>query len=78
VAMVGTSLTSNTLVENWVKPTTIVCDVNGDGVVNNTDLTLIRAKFGQPVTGANVVYDANGDGVINVSDLRYCQLRLTN
>ena len=78
VATVGTSLTSNTLVENWVKPTAIVCDVNGDGVVNNTDLTLIRAHFGKPATGANAIYDANGDGAINVADLRYCQLRFTN
>jgi hypothetical protein len=77
VATVGTSLTSDTLVENWVKPPALVCDVNNDGVVNNTDLTLIRAKFGQPATGANAPYDANHDGVINVADLRYCQLRLT-
>ena len=79
VATVGTSLTSNTLVENWVKPPppTIVCDVNGDGVVNNTDLTLIRAKNGQAASGPNDPFDANHDGVINVADVRYCQLRLT-
>jgi hypothetical protein len=76
VATVGTSLTSNTLVEHWVKPT-IVCDVNGDGVVNNTDLTLIRAKNGQAASGPNDPFDANHDGVINVADVRYCQLRLT-
>jgi hypothetical protein len=71
-ASVG-ALVSNVLVETWVLP----CDVNNDGVVNNTDLTLIRAKFGQSPTGANAVFDANHDGAINVADLRYCQLRLT-
>jgi hypothetical protein len=79
VATVGTSLTSNTLVENWVNPPppTIVCDVNNDGVVNNTDLLLIRAKNGQAASGPNDPFDANHDGVINVADVRYCQLRLT-
>lgn len=55
----------------------VVCDVNGDGRVDATDLGLIRAMSGQPVGGANAVFDANGDGAINVADLRYCQLRLT-
>jgi hypothetical protein len=71
-ASVGT-LVSNVLVETWV----LTCDVNGDGVVNNTDLTLIRAKNGQPASGPNDPYDANHDGVINVADVRFCQLRLT-
>lgn len=52
------------------------CDVNLDGKVTQTDLSLIRAKNGQ-VAGANDPYDPNKDGKINVADVRYCQLRLT-
>ena len=40
-------------------------DVNGDGVVNILDLTLVAQGFG---TGAAGV-DVNGDGVVNVFDL---------
>lgn len=54
-----------------------VCDVNGDGVVNNADLSAIRAKNGQNSTGPGDPFDPNGDGKINVADVRYCQLRLT-
>ena len=40
-------------------------DVNGDGVVNILDLTLVAQGFGTDKKGA----DVNGDGVINVFDL---------
>ena len=40
-------------------------DVNGDGVVNILDLTLVAQGFGTGDTQA----DVNGDGVINVFDL---------
>ena len=40
-------------------------DVNGDGVVNILDLTLVAQGFGSDEVGA----DVNGDGVINVFDL---------
>jgi len=42
-------------------------DLNGDGVVNVTDLLLMLAFWG-PV-GALPAADLNGDGVVNVSDL---------
>ena len=41
-------------------------DVNGDGVVNILDLTLVAASFGQ--TG-QMRADVNGDGVVNIVDL---------
>ena len=44
-----------------VKP----ADVNGDGVVNILDLTLVARGFGTDEAGV----DVNGDGVINVFDL---------
>ena len=40
-------------------------DVNGDGVVNILDLTLVAQGIGSNEAGA----DVNGDGVINVFDL---------
>ena len=40
-------------------------DVNGDGVVNILDLTLVAQGFGGDRPGA----DVNGDGVVNVFDL---------
>ena len=40
-------------------------DVNGDGVVNILDLTLVAQGFGSDEAGV----DVNGDGVINVFDL---------
>ena len=41
-------------------------DINGDGVVNIIDLTLVASDFGK--TGQNSA-DVNGDGVINIIDL---------
>ncbi len=40
-------------------------DVNGDGVVNILDLTLVAQGFGTDSLQA----DVNGDGVVNVFDL---------
>ena len=41
-------------------------DVNGDGVVNIVDLTLVASNFGN--VGENDA-DVNGDGVVNIVDL---------
>lgn len=45
-------------------------DVNGDGSVDNADLVLVAAHFGETIIG-NVIPnpDVNGDGVVNVIDL---------
>ncbi|MCK6488081.1 MAG: InlB B-repeat-containing protein [Planctomycetes bacterium] len=46
-------------------------DLNGDKVVNVSDLSLVTAHFGQTSSDANwdARADANGDGVVNVADL---------
>jgi uncharacterized delta-60 repeat protein len=46
-------------------------DLNGDGVVNVSDLSLVTAHFGQSTSDAawDQRADANGDGVVNVADL---------
>lgn len=38
-------------------------DLNGDGLVNIQDLTLIASRFGQDTP------DLNGDGIVNILDL---------
>ena len=40
-------------------------DVNGDGVINILDLTLVASHFG----GTNPEADVNGDGIVNILDL---------
>jgi len=53
------------------------CDANGDGVITQADLVIIRDANGQVASGPHDPRDGNGDGAINVADFRYCQLRLT-
>ena len=48
-----------------------VCDMNGDGQIDLTDIDLVLAKRGQHVTPGSLG-DANGDGVVNVIDARIC------
>ncbi len=46
-------------------------DVNGDGVVNCTDLDLVKASMGlkRGQTGYNPAADLNNDGIVDVDDL---------
>jgi hypothetical protein len=47
-------------------------DINGDRVVDATDLAGLRSAFGATITDPNsaaAAFDANGDGVIDASDL---------
>ncbi len=50
-------------------------DVNGDGLVDCTDLAIIRAAFGNRTFDPRA--DVNGDGVIDVRDLAYVAQRVT-
>ena len=51
----------------WIEPDDgIPEDVNGDGIVNIIDLTIVASRFGQ--TGGNAA-DVNGDGIVNIIDL---------
>jgi hypothetical protein len=46
-------------------------DLNGDGVVNCTDLAIVKAAFGRKTgqAGYDPRADVNGDGVVNILDL---------
>jgi hypothetical protein len=43
-------------------------DVNDDGVINQTDLNIIRGNNGKTISGGISVGDLNGDGVVNQDD----------
>ena len=49
-----------------VPPVQVTADVNGDGVVNIQDLTIVASNLGK--TGEHVA-DVNGDGIVNIQDL---------
>jgi hypothetical protein len=44
-------------------------DVNGDGVVNVSDLLIMISQWGQCPTSGDCPADVNGDGYVNVTDL---------
>lgn len=43
-------------------------DVNRDGCVNSTDLSLVTAAIGSPPPASNVLLDTNNDGTVNSID----------
>jgi len=53
-------------------PEVAVCDVNGDGVIDRTDLSLISRNRNQPASGPDDPMDADGDGMITVKDVKVC------
>ena len=44
---------------------------NGDGIVNCTDLAIVKASFGKSIghAGFSAQADLNGDGTVNIIDL---------
>jgi N-acetylneuraminic acid mutarotase len=47
----------------------LVGDVNGNSLVNVSDVSLTKAQVGQPVTGSNFREDVNANGTISASDV---------
>jgi hypothetical protein len=48
-------------------------DVDGNGLVNDTDISLVTAAQG--TSGLNLATDLNGDGFVNATDLTKVKLR---
>jgi hypothetical protein len=48
------------------------CDVNKDGRIDSTDISLIFAARNTPATGVDDPRDGDGDGTITVADARTC------
>jgi uncharacterized repeat protein (TIGR01451 family) len=61
----------DTLITPVQQPQPQVCDVNGDGVVTQTDITLISRARGQSVPPGDP-RDADGDGVVTFRDVKLC------
>src|SRR5207237_3308210 len=47
----------------------LVGDVNGNAVVNSSDVSLTKSQVGQAVSGSNFREDVNANGVINSVDV---------
>jgi hypothetical protein len=47
----------------------LIGDVNGNAVVNSSDVSLTKAQVGQPVSGSNFREDVNANGLINSVDV---------
>jgi len=61
-----------------VADSAIACDVNGDGIIERSDISAIFAARGTAVpVGTNDPRDADGDGLITVNDGRQCVLQCT-
>jgi hypothetical protein len=47
----------------------LVGDVNGNAVVNASDVSLAKSQVGQPVSGSNFREDVNANGTISATDV---------
>jgi hypothetical protein len=72
VASVGTL--NDNATKTWT--TSMACDVDRDGDIDQNDISLIRNAIGQ-VPVANDPRDANADGKITINDVRACTLKCT-
>lgn len=59
------------LYQSFVPPPSCPGDINGDRVINTTDLTLLLLRFGETAAPGSpaAAADLNADGVVNTSDL---------
>ena len=56
----------------------LVGDVNGTGLIDNSDMIQVRIRRGHAVTVANCMYDVTCDGVISNSDMITVRVRRGN
>jgi hypothetical protein len=73
----GDLVSSDTVLVTIVEPVgQLLCDVDGNGVVEQSDILAIFARRNQPAEDENDPMDADGDGTITLFDVRICQARL--
>ena len=53
-------------------------DLNGDGIVDQSDANILIAHYGSPTIGATDARDLNQDGVIDALDLKVLQSKCTH
>ena len=54
----------------------LIGDVNGNAVVNASDVSLTKSQVGQPVTGSDFREDVNANGLINSVDVALVKARV--
>ena len=74
-AFVG-NLASNVLVKNWVV-VEAKCDMDNDGDIDRTDISMITKLRGQKVPPAPAAADYDNNKFININDARGCTLKCT-
>jgi len=65
-----TDASSQVLPDTAITANLLIGDVNGDKIVNTTDLNMTRDQVGVPVTSANFRDDVRVNGTINFGDVR--------
>lgn len=69
---------SDTAAKIWTNVQVPRCDVNGNNIINKTDINLIMAAKNTPASSATDPRDADGNLIINANDARQCTLKCTN
>jgi hypothetical protein len=54
----------------------LIADVNGNGTVNASDVSLTKSHIGEPILQSNFRADVNANGVINATDAALVKSRL--
>jgi PKD repeat protein len=77
VASDGEQVSADSLTVTVEQPVnTLLCDADGNGLVERGDIIAIFMQRNQPAQNDNDPMDVDQDGFITVSDLRACQARL--
>jgi hypothetical protein len=61
----------------WTKANFLLCDVDGNGVIDKRDIAMIMNLIGKTVPPAPVAADFDSNGIININDVRGCTLKCT-
>ena len=71
-----TDVFSQVLPSTPVSMNVLIGDVNGNKVVNASDVALVKSQVGQAVSGSNFREDVNADGSVSSSDVALTKLHV--